>query len=78
MRRALHAHAETLLAAELRRLPEAERERLRPVCAHVAAALVEGVLDEAGGEPRLAAALGSIYGSQTRISAWPAEAVRRG
>lgn len=77
MRRALHAHAETLVAAELRRLPADQRERLEAVCLQIAAALVEGVLDNARTEPRLEAALASIYDPQTRISAWPAEAVRR-
>ena len=78
MRHALEAHAETLVEAELRRLPSDQRESLRAVCRSVAVAVAEGVLDDARNEPRLAAALVSIYGPQTRISAWPAEAVRRG
>ena len=78
MRDALQAHAETLVDAELRRVPQGQREQLREVCREVAAAVADGVLDDARHEPRLAAALLSIYGPQTRISTWPAEAVRRG
>jgi hypothetical protein len=77
MREAVQRHAETLVAAELRRLPAGERERVREACLQVAAALADGVLDEARLEPRLAAVLASIYGPRTTISAWPAEAVRR-
>jgi hypothetical protein len=77
VRHALHVHAEALLAAELRRIPVAERERVRAACLRVAAAVVEGVLDEARAEPRLAAALASIYEPATRIPAWPVEAARR-
>jgi hypothetical protein len=77
VRPALEAHAETLVDAELRKLPADQRDRLGAVCRQVAAAVVDGVLDNARDEPRLAAALVSIYGPQTRISAWPAEAVRR-
>jgi hypothetical protein len=73
----LEAHAETLVDAELRKLPSDQREHLRDVCNRVALAVAEGVLDDARTEPRLAAALLSIYGPQTRISPWPAEAVRR-
>jgi hypothetical protein len=77
MRQALEAHAQTLLAAELRRVPAAERELLGAACLPVVAAVVEGMLDEARAEPRLAAALASIYNPRTRISAWPVEAARR-
>ena len=78
MKRALHSHAETLLAAELLRLPPEERERVEAACLRVVDAVVEGVLDEARSEPRLAVVLESIYGSRSRISAWPAEAALRG
>ena len=77
MRQALEAHVETLVDAELRKLPSDQRDRVRGVCRQVAAAVADGVLDKARDEPRLAAALVSIYGPQTRISVWPAEAVRR-
>lgn len=78
MREALHHHAESLVAAELRRrVPAGERDRLEAASLRVTAAVVEGILDEARREPRLAAVLASIYGPRTRISAWPAEAVRR-
>jgi hypothetical protein len=78
MKRALQSHAEMLLAAELRRLPPEQRERVQAACGRVVAAVVDGVLDEARGEPRLAAVLESLYGPRSRISAWPAEAALRG
>jgi hypothetical protein len=78
MRDAIHAHAKSLVSAELRRAPADERERIEAACLSVAAAVAEGVLDDARREPRLAAALASIYDPPTRIPAWPAEAVRRG
>jgi len=76
--RAIHAHAETLLMAELRRLPPEQREAVQAACRRVVGAVVDGVLDDARSEPRLAAVLGSIYGPPSRISAWPAEAALRG
>jgi hypothetical protein len=82
MRRAFHEHAVEVLARELRRAPEEQRSRIAAVCAQVTAAVVEGVLEDARGEPRVAAALASIYGSDsvptTTIAPWPVEAVRRG
>jgi hypothetical protein len=77
MRRAFQRHAEEVLARELRRAPRDQRPRIRAVCEQVATAIVEGVLEDARHEPRLAAALASIYDSETRIAAWPVEAVRR-
>jgi hypothetical protein len=63
MRRAFHEHANTVVARELRRVPEEQRTRIAALCARVAAAVVEGVVEDAHEEPRLAAALASIYGS---------------
>jgi hypothetical protein len=84
MRRAIHDHAEALLAHELARargLSPQQRRRVARTCSSVAAAVVEAVLDEARGEQRLAAALASIYGSEplarTTLPAWPVEAARR-
>ena len=82
MRRAFHEHAEDVLARELRRVPEDQRSRIAAACAQVTAAVVEGVLEDARGEPRVAAALASIYGSDgvptTTIAPWLVEAARRG
>jgi hypothetical protein len=77
VRSAFHEHAAELLDAELARLPPDRCRRLQPVCARVAAAVVEQVLEDALAEPRLAAALASIYGPETRIPSWPVEAARR-
>ena len=82
MRRAFHDHAEAVLARELRRVPEEHRSSIALVCAQVAAAVVEGVLQSAREEPRVAEALASIYRSDeepaTTISPWLVEAARRG
>jgi hypothetical protein len=85
MREALHRHTEALLEHELARargLTPQERNRVERACATVAAAVVDGVLDEARREPRLAAALTFIYPAErparTTLPAWPAEAARRG
>lgn len=82
MRRAFYDHAAAVLTRELRRAPEEQRSRIAAVCAQVTAAVVEGVLEEARGEPRVAAVLASIYGSDevptSTIAPWPVEAVRRG
>jgi hypothetical protein len=63
MKRAFHEHANAVVARELRRVPEEQRARIAALCAGVAAAVVEGVVEDAHVEPRLAAALTSIYGS---------------
>jgi ATP/maltotriose-dependent transcriptional regulator MalT len=82
MRRAFHDDAEAVLARELRRVPEGQRSRIAAVCAQVTAAVVEGVLEEARAEPRVASALASIYQSDeiptTTIAPWLVEAARRG
>ncbi|TML26274.1 MAG: hypothetical protein E6G26_12085 [Actinobacteria bacterium] len=85
MKNAFHEHSEEVLARELarvRELPPGRRRRVERACADVAAAVVDGILDEARSEPRLAAALASIYGpeppARTTLSPWPAEAARRG
>jgi hypothetical protein len=80
MRHAFHTEAQSMLAQELRRLgAPATVDR---ACAQVIAAVVERVLEDARHEPRLAAALASIYGSdakpRTTIAPWPVEAARRG
>jgi hypothetical protein len=66
MKRAFHEHADAVVAHELRRVPEEQRLSIELVCAQVTAAVVEGVLEDAREEPRLAAALASIYGSDAR------------
>jgi hypothetical protein len=82
MRHAFHRHAEDVLARELGRVPEKQRTRIAAACAQVTAAVVEGVLEDARGEPRVAAALASIYGSDevptTTIAPWLVEAAQRG
>jgi hypothetical protein len=67
--RLFHRHAEAMLDFELRRargrlaaLPDERRLAVEELSAHVAAALVDGVLDQARSEPSLAQALASIYG----------------
>jgi hypothetical protein len=82
MRRGFHEHAADLLARELRRVPEEQRSGIALVCAQVTSAVVEGVLEGARREPRVADALASIYRSDeeptTTISPWLVEAARRG
>jgi CubicO group peptidase (beta-lactamase class C family) len=84
VRAEIHAHAQAVLSQELkrvRRLSPEERARVEGVSATVVAAAVEQILEEAGGEPRLAAALASIYRpeqtARTTLATWPVEAVRR-
>ena len=84
MRRELHRHAEAVLSRELGRLKHlspVERARVEDACSTALAASVEGILEEAQGEPRLAAALASIYPPQqtarSTLSTWPVEAARR-
>ena len=86
---AFRRHADDVVERELRRaqgrlaaLPRDRREEVEQVALRVAAALVDGVLEQARDEPRLAQALCRIYHGAahepgTRISAWPVEAVRR-
>ena len=82
MRHAFQEHADDVLARELRRVPEEQRTRIAAACAQVTAAVVECVLEDARGEPRVGAALASIYGSDevptTTIAPWLVEAARRG
>ena len=68
--RAFHQHAHAVLDNELRRarrrlaeLPGDRRLAVEDVSARVAAALVDGVLEQALEEPSLAHALASIYSS---------------
>lgn len=70
---ALHRHARVVLDHELyrargplRSLPGDRRRAVEAVAAGVAAALADGLLDAARGEPKLAAALASIYASDVR------------
>jgi hypothetical protein len=84
MREALQRHLDTLLEQELARakgLTPQERRRVARACNTITASVVDGVLDEARAEPRLEAALASIYRAEplarTTLSAWPAEAARR-
>lgn len=86
---AFRRHADDVVERELRRaqgrlaaLPPDRREEVEELALRVAAALVDGVLEQARDEPRLAQALCRIYhgGAHepgTRISAWPVEAARR-
>jgi hypothetical protein len=84
VRHEFHHHAQVVLSHELERLkqlsPE-QRARVDGVSAQVVAAAVERILEEAHGEPRLAAALASIYqpeqAARTTLPAWPVEAARR-
>ena len=76
---AFHSHARSVLDHELHRargrltaLPHDQRREVEEVSARVAAALVDGVLDCARGDPVLAAALASIYGAEP---AWEPRAV---
>jgi hypothetical protein len=68
--RAFHRHAREVLEHELRRargqlgsLPRERRLVVEEVATRVATALVEGVLDQARGEPALAQTLLAIYGA---------------
>jgi hypothetical protein len=76
---AFHRHAEAVLAHELGRargrlasLPWGRRLAVEELSARVAAALVEGVLEQARTEPSVAQALVSIYADQP---AWEPAAV---
>ncbi len=78
---AFHRHARVVLDHELyrargplRSLPGDRRRAVEDVAAGVATAVVEGLLDAARGEPKLAAALASIYASDVR---WEPRAARR-
>jgi hypothetical protein len=71
--RAFHRHAQAVLDNELHRargrlaaLPSDRRLAVENVTGRVAAALVEGVLEQARYEPSLAEALASIYGDGLR------------
>jgi hypothetical protein len=66
---AFHRHAEAVVSFELHRarrrlnpLPAAERTAVEGVTATIAAAVVDGVLEQARHDPLLAASLASIYG----------------
>jgi hypothetical protein len=68
---AFHRHAQTVLDHELRRargrlsvLPPQHQEAVEEASARVASALVDGVLEHARNEPRLAQALVTIYGAE--------------
>ena len=63
--RAFRRHAESLVERELRRvaaLPSAERDAVADVATRVTSAVVEGILEQARADARLAASLVSIYG----------------
>jgi len=71
--RLFHRHAEAVLDFELRRargrlaaLPQERRLAVEELSGRIAAALVDGVLEQARSEPSLAQALASIYGDQPR------------
>jgi hypothetical protein len=79
-----HRHAQAVLTRELARLKQLSPEELARVenaAATAVAASVDRILEEADGEPRLAAALASIYPpeqtARSTLSAWPVEAARR-
>lgn len=68
--RAFHRHAREVLEHELRRargqlapLPRERRLVVEEVATRVATALVDGVLEQARGEPALAQTLLAIYGA---------------
>jgi hypothetical protein len=64
--RAFRRHAESLVERELRRvaaLPSAERDAVADVATRVTSAVVDGILEQARADARLAASLVSIYGS---------------
>jgi hypothetical protein len=68
-----HRHAEVMLDFELRRargrlaaLPDERRLAVEELTGRIAAALVDGVLEQARNEPSLARALASIYGRRSR------------
>jgi hypothetical protein len=67
---AFHRHARSVLDHELRRargtlaaLPSDRRVAVEELTVRVTTALVDGVFEQARGEPALAQALGSIYGT---------------
>jgi hypothetical protein len=63
--RAFRRHAESLVERELERLaalPSAEREAVADVATRVTSAVVDGILEHARADSRLAASLVSIYG----------------
>jgi hypothetical protein len=67
--RAFHRHAHAVVGSELHRarrrlapLPPTERTAVEGVTATIAAAVVDGVLEQARHDPLLAASLASIYG----------------
>lgn len=69
--RALRRHSHELLdhelgraRAQLARLPSEGRLAVEQVSATIAAALVDGILEEAEKEPSVARALVSIYGAE--------------
>jgi hypothetical protein len=77
--RAFHRHAQAVLDHELRRargrlgvLPRKRRRAVEEVSSRVAAAVVDGVLEQARIEPSLAEALVSIYDAE---SPWEPRAV---
>ncbi len=77
--RAFHRDAQVVLEHELYRargrldrLPHERRLALEELSAHVAAAIVDSVLEQARREPSLAEALVSIYGQEP---AWEPRAV---
>ena len=64
--RALHSHADALVERELRRLvrlPPEERDAVADVARRVTSAVLEGILDHARHDARVAHSLLSIYGS---------------
>jgi hypothetical protein len=71
--RLFYRHAEAVLDFELRRargrlaaLPWERRLAVEELSGRIAAALVDGMLEQARNEPSLAQALASIYGDQPR------------
>jgi hypothetical protein len=63
--RALRRHADSLVERELKRLaalPSAERDAVADVATRVTSAVVDGILEQARADNRLAASLVSIYG----------------
>lgn len=63
--RAFRRHAESLVERELKRLaalPSADRDAVADVATRVTSAVVEGILEQAREDSRLAASLVSIYG----------------
>jgi hypothetical protein len=63
--RAFRRHAESLVERELKRLaglPTAERDAVAGAATRVTSAVVDGILEQARADARLAASLVSIYG----------------